>query len=123
MAVDPSVQVAIVTTVATAITTGGVVWVARINNRKERGNAAEAGVEAGADLEEGYVLRKMLALTDENERKEGTITRQREEAAIQRAENGALMAENTELRLENSDLAAENAELRVKLEKKEAENE
>lgn len=68
---DPNVQVALVSVFATLITTLGVVAVAVINNRKERGKAASAGVEAG--LDEKDVLGRMLALIAENERKEKII--------------------------------------------------
>lgn len=54
---DPTVQVAIVGVLATLITTLGVVFVAVINNRKERGGAADEGVEAA--------LRERLTLRDE----------------------------------------------------------
>lgn len=72
MAVDPNVQVAIVSVFSTSIITFGVIVTAVINNRKERGRAASAGVEAG--LDEKDVLERMLALIAENERKERTIT-------------------------------------------------
>jgi len=74
---DPNVQVALVGVFATLITTVGVVVVAVINNKKERGKAASAGVEAG--LDEKDVLERMLSLIAENERKEATITRLRKE--------------------------------------------
>lgn len=72
MAIDPNVQVAIVSVFATAITTIGVIAVAVINNRKERGKAASAGVDAG--LDERDILERMLSLISENDRKEEIIT-------------------------------------------------
>lgn len=72
MDLDPNVQVAFVTVIATTISTLGVIVVAIINNRKERAQAASAGVEAG--LDEQDVLKRMLELLAENGRKEATIT-------------------------------------------------
>jgi cell division protein FtsB len=103
MDIDPNVQVALVSVIATVITTAGVVAVAIINNRRERGNAASEGVEAA--LDERDVLERMLALISENERKEATIT------GLRKA-NGQLRAENSELREENSNLRSENNSLR-----------
>lgn len=54
---DPTVQVAIVGVLTTLITTLGVIVVAIMNNKKERGSAADAGVEA--------TLRERLTLRDE----------------------------------------------------------
>lgn len=73
MAIDPNVQVALVTVIATSITTAGVIIVAIINNRKERVKSAGAGVEAG--LDEKNVLERMLSLIADNERKEKTIVK------------------------------------------------
>lgn len=70
---DPNVQVALVGVIATSITTLGVIVVAVITSRKERGKAASAGVQAG--LDERDVLEKMLSLISENERKEETISK------------------------------------------------
>lgn len=71
MALDPNVQVALVSVFATAITTLGVIAVAVINNRKERTKAADAGVEAG--LDEKDVLTRILALISENDALEKTV--------------------------------------------------
>lgn len=71
MALDPNVQVALVSVFATAITTLGVIAVAVINNRKERTKAADAGVEAG--LDEKDVLSRILALISENDALEKTV--------------------------------------------------
>lgn len=77
---DPTVQVALVSVLATMVTTAGVIAVALINNRKERGMAASAGVEAG--LDEKDILERMLSLIAENERKEETIQRLRAELEV-----------------------------------------
>jgi hypothetical protein len=67
MALDPNVQVALVSVFATTITTLGVIAVAVINNRKERAKAADAGVDAG--LDEKDVLTRILTLIAENDDK------------------------------------------------------
>lgn len=54
---DPTAQVAAIGILTTFITTVGVILVAVLNNRKERGDAADAGVEAA--------LRERIALRDE----------------------------------------------------------
>lgn len=74
---DPNVQVALVSVLATFITTLGVIAVAVINNKRERAKAADAGVEAG--LDERDVLERMLSLISENERKELALTQVRAE--------------------------------------------
>ncbi|SRR6478609_3172067 len=98
MVLDPNVQVALVSVIATFITTLGVISVAVINNRKERAKAADAGVEAG--LDEGDVLKRMLALIAENERKETEITALKISKQDLEDDNRMLRAENTRLRLE-----------------------
>lgn len=97
MDLDPNVQVALVSVFATMVTTLGVIAVAIINNRRERTKAADAGVDAG--LDEGDVLKRMLALIAENERKEATISRLRAEKLVLEGENRSLRAENTRLML------------------------
>lgn len=62
---DPNVQVAIVSVIATTITTVGVVVVAIINNRKERTIAVDEGFEAG--LDERAALARIYKLMTENE--------------------------------------------------------
>lgn len=74
---DPNVQVALVSVIATLITTLGVISVAVINNRKERDNSASAGVESGMDRED--LFDRMLSLIDENNRKENIIKALRRE--------------------------------------------
>jgi len=98
MVLDPNVQVALVSVIATFITTLGVISVAVINNRKERAKAADAGVEAG--LDEGDVLKRMLALIAENERKETEITALKISKQDLEDDNRMLRAENTRLRLD-----------------------
>lgn len=85
---DPNVQVALISVLATFITTLGVIFVAVINNRKERTKAANAGVEAA--LDERDVLEKMLGLIDENNRKEETIRGLRRQLREVRAERDDL---------------------------------
>jgi len=85
---DPNVQVALVSVFATTITTLGVVAAAVINNRKERVKAANAGVEAG--LDEQDVLKRMLSLIAENDRKEATIASLRKQLRAAREENARL---------------------------------
>lgn len=97
MVLDPNVQVAFVSVFATLITTLGVIAVAVINNRKERAKAADAGVEAG--LDEGDVLKRMLNLIAENERKELTISHLRVDKERLEEALRVLRAENTMLRL------------------------
>jgi hypothetical protein len=94
---DPNVQVALVSVLATFITTLGVISVAVINNRKERAKAADAGVEAG--LDERDVLERMLSLISENERKESALSQARAENEALKEEVRRLKAENTMLRL------------------------
>ena len=90
---DPNIQVAFISVLATLITTIGVIVVAVINNRKERGGAASAGVDKA--LDEKDVLGRMLSLITENERKESEIQALKDD-------NKRLRAENTFLRLEKS---------------------
>jgi hypothetical protein len=91
MAIDPNVQVALVSVFATSITTLGVIAVAMINNRKERVKSASAGVEAGAKIDEMDILEQMLSLVAENQRKEDTISQLRKK-------NRQLTEHNSELR-------------------------
>lgn len=97
MKIDPNVQVAIVSVFATTITTLGVIFVAIINNRKERSKSAEAGVKAGMD--EAEVLERMLDLMSEKaelQEKNDSLTIQ---LAAKEEENTLLKRENTRLRL------------------------
>jgi hypothetical protein len=93
---DPNIQVAFISVLATIVTTVGVVAVAVLNNRKERDGAASAGVEAG--LDERDILGRMLSLIAENERKEKHITE--------------LQVDKRELQKECRELRAENKILR-----------
>ena len=97
MELDPNVQVALVSVIATFITTLGVIAVAVINNRKERAKAADAGVEAG--LDEKDVLTRILALISENDEKAKKILEDSARMAALEADNRMLRAENTALRL------------------------
>lgn len=54
---DPTVQVAFIGIVTTFITTAGVILVAILNNRKERGDSAEEGIIA--------TMRERITLRDE----------------------------------------------------------
>lgn len=87
---DPNVQVALVSVLATMVTTSGVVAAAVLQNRKEREGAASAGVEAG--LDEKDILGRMLALITENERKELQIQELKKDLKAARAENRVLRA-------------------------------
>lgn len=91
MAMDPNVQVALVGVIATTITTLGVIVVAVVTSRKERGKAASAGVQAG--LDERDVLERMLSLISENERKEDTIAELKAKVRTQAATISQLRAE------------------------------
>lgn len=102
---DPNIQVAFISVLATIVTTVGVVCVAVINNRKERDGAASAGVEAG--LDERDILGRMLSLISENERKEKHITE--------------LQTDKKDLQKECRELRAENKILRHQLEGQEEE--
>ncbi len=95
---DPDVQVAFVSVMATLVATSGVVATALIN-RPRKSVAAEP--EAEDYLDERDVLERMLSLISENERKEGTITRLRAEAAKKDKEIRRLQAENVQLMLLN----------------------
>ena len=97
MELDPNVQVALVSVIATFITTLGVIAVAVINNRKERTKAADAGVEAG--LDEKDVLTRILTLISENDEKDKKILEDSARMAALEADNRMLRAENTALRL------------------------
>ena len=93
---DPNIQVAFISVLATIVTTVGVVTVAMINNRRERDGAASAGVEAG--LDERDILGHMMSLIDENERKEKHITELQQDKKELQKENRELRAENKILR-------------------------
>jgi hypothetical protein len=54
---DPTVQVAAIGILTTLVTTAGIVVVAIINNRKERGSSAESAMER--------TLRERILLRDE----------------------------------------------------------
>lgn len=100
MALDPNVQVALVSVFATTITTLGVIAVAVINNRKERTKAADAGVEAG--LDEKDVLSRILALISENDVLEKSVVEITAERDQLRTQVRQLQAEVVLLRLGNN---------------------
>lgn len=54
---DPTVQVALIGIFTTVVTTAGVVLVAVVNSKKERGNTAESAME--------MTLRERIILRDE----------------------------------------------------------
>lgn len=93
---DPNIQVAFISVLATIVTTVGVVAVAMINNRRERAGAASAGDEAG--LDERDILGRMLSLITENERKEKHISELQEDKKELQKECRELRAENKILR-------------------------
>jgi len=83
---DPTVQVAAIGILTTLITTLGVITVAVLNNKRERGGAADAGVEA--------TLRERLALRDEqilDLREEKTDLRTRLDAALEENEEKTML--------------------------------
>lgn len=88
---DTTVQVAVVGVFTTLITTIGVIVVAFINNRKERGGAANEGVEAALRERVAFNESQIAILQRSNDRKEEVIQRLR-------AENDALEEENERLR-------------------------
>lgn len=100
MAIDPNVQVALVSVLATTVTTLGVVLVAVINNRKERQKSATAGVDEGvkATLDEKDVLGRILVLMNEVD--------------LAELANKALSKRNRELQAKIRELEAENLRLR-----------
>lgn len=72
---DPTVQVAVVGILTTFITTAGVIIVAVLNNKKERTDAAQEGIEE--TLRERILLRdeQIQDLKDEVAHKETIIQR------------------------------------------------
>lgn len=106
MALDPSVQVALITVITTAITTGGVVYVGRSGTNKERKKAADAGVEEG--LDENNAVALLAPLVRENARKEGSLQRQAEKIAELEKDKEQLQHQNEEL---TEDLADANGEI------------
>lgn len=62
---DPTVQVAMVSVLATAITTAGVVIVAIINNKRERSGAADTAVDLA--LDDSVILKRLVELINEND--------------------------------------------------------
>lgn len=81
---DATVQVALVGIFTTMVTTAGVVIVAMINNRKERGGAAESAMER--TLRERIVLRdeQIADLRSDLEERDRMIAQQAEELTLYR---------------------------------------
>lgn len=75
---DPSVQVALIGIITTAIATSGVTFVAILNNRKERGQSAESAVER--------TLRERITLRDEQIAELREDLKQREQDVAAREE-------------------------------------
>jgi hypothetical protein len=73
--VDPTVQVALIGIFTTVVTTIGVIGVAVLNSRKERGSAAESAMER--TLRERITLRdeQIADLREELAEEEATIAR------------------------------------------------
>lgn len=90
MAIDPNVQVALITIVTTFITTCGVVVAAVVNSRKEKAKAATAGVEAGLDEKE--MLQRLLRVLADNDRLEGINAELKTELEAAKKENRSLRA-------------------------------
>jgi hypothetical protein len=82
--VDATLQVGFLGIITTFVTTAGVVIVAMINNRRERGSAAESAMER--TLRERIILRdeQIADLKADIEEKDRTISRLQEELALQR---------------------------------------
>jgi hypothetical protein len=93
MAFDPSVQVAFLGVMGTALSAGSVAIVAILNNRRERTGAAETGVEE--------TLRERLAL------REDQIRAKDERLAFKRN----LLAEKDEIIAKKDEIIAEKNEL------------
>lgn len=72
---DPTVQVALIGIFTTVVTTIGVIGVAVLNSRKERGSAAESAMER--TLRERITLRdeQIADLREELAEEEATIAR------------------------------------------------
>lgn len=94
---DPTVQVAAVGIVTTFITTAGVLLVALVNNRKERLDAADAGIMAS--------MRERLALRDEQlqDCRDDRITLQhRLDVALEEIEEKTMLVRHLRTELEQA---------------------
>jgi len=103
MAVDPDVQVALVSVFATGLTTLGVVITATITNRKDHDKVVKADVE---DLDERDIVERLLFLLDDNQRKELTIAKLRKRNRELGSENNKLRAQLLEGGLNGGDAKA-----------------
>jgi flagellar motor component MotA len=94
---NPTVQVALVSVIATLITTMGVVVVAIIENRKElvkTRKMVESGIMPGYD--EGSlneVLERLLSVMEENEKKEIALIKLRKQNYTLRRQIKSLQAQ------------------------------
>lgn len=81
---DPRVQVAIIGIFTTVVTTAGVVLVALLNSRKERGSSAESAMER--TLRERILLRdeQITDLKGELAEREREIAQLREEIQLRK---------------------------------------
>jgi len=78
--VNPNVQVAFVSVLATTVTTIGVIAAAIINNR--RAQSTIVPIEQDHTVDDGDILERLLALIAENERKEATIVSLRKKVRV-----------------------------------------
>ena len=79
MAVDHTVQVALIAVITTTITTAGVIAVAIINGRKEKNNPPTPTPVEDAGLSQKEILKLIESLIRENARKETEIQELKEE--------------------------------------------
>lgn len=101
MAVDASVQVAIVSVFSTTIATLGVVAAAFLNNRREREKLHHVGVEKEDEPDNRDFAERLLALIDEVQRKEVIIVRLRRRIRELLSEIRILKAQVRDLRNKN----------------------
>lgn len=87
---NPNVQVAFISVLATTITTAGVIMSAIISNRRMQAKIVNLPEEKNP-IDEGDILERLLILIEENERKEKIIVNLRKKIH-------ALQVENAELR-------------------------
>jgi len=73
---NPNTQVALISVIATCITTSGVIIVALINTRKPK---EQVEPKSDNSIDDGDVLDRLMALISENERKEKQIANLKEQ--------------------------------------------
>lgn len=88
---NPNVQVAFISVLATAITTAGVIMSAIISNRRMQAKIVNLPEEKNP-IDEGDILERLLILIEENERKERIIKNLRKTVRTLQAENADLRA-------------------------------